>query len=132
MKLLFDTRSDFKQGNGCLIISASTISMAAIAVTLVSIGTRPVREKSIITAYETMKKLILALAITGLASCTTPKKEACSSCCKAGDKKEACETPEKGKMATATSLAKKGAAATPQGQALNAANKAATEAKKAQ
>jgi hypothetical protein len=88
--------------------------------------------KSIPTDTQTMKKLILALAITGLASCTTAKKEACSSCCKAGDKKEACETPEKGKMATATSLAKKGAAATPQGQALNAANKAATEAKKAQ
>jgi hypothetical protein len=79
-----------------------------------------------------MKKLILALAITGLVSCTSAKKDTCSSCCKTGDKKEACEAPAKGKMGSATSMAKKGAAATPQGQALNAANKAAAESKKAQ
>ena len=80
-----------------------------------------------------MKKLILALSIAGLVSCTTaPKKEACTACCKSGDKAAACETPAKSKMGTATSLAKKGAAATPQGQAINTASKVATEAKKAQ
>lgn len=94
--------------------------------------TAPPSAKRHIRTSSYMKKLILALSIAGLASCTTaPKKEACSSCCKAGEK-AACETPAKSKMGTATSLAKKGAAATPQGQAINAASKVATEAKKAQ
>ena len=77
-----------------------------------------------------MKKHALLLSAAFLAlnlsSCATAKKEACATCssCTA-------EAPAVDKQAGVSAL-KKAAAATPQGQAANAAMKAADAAQKAQ
>jgi hypothetical protein len=77
-----------------------------------------------------MKKHLFILSAAfialSLSSCATAKKEACSSC-------SSCTTPAPAvdKKAGVSAL-KKAAAATPQGQAANAAMKAADTAQKAQ